>query len=217
MKTDTGDTDSSLLRQMRDGDAAAFQRLYQRHQGPIYRYALMRCSQSALAADVVQDVFMGLLTRSYRYDAGLGNLQNFLFGVARNLLLKQDQAQRRHQPLPGLGDEDQEEVLMSETAEASDAIFSQQLTEHVRQAVSVLRPHYRDVIILYELQELSYAEIAVICSIDIGTVRSRLSRARAAILQYSDRMGWRTELAMRTTTASATASRANATMTGTEQ
>ncbi|MFZ6722945.1 RNA polymerase sigma factor [Undibacterium sp. Ji49W] len=202
MKTDTGDTDSSLLRQMRDGDVAAFQRLYQRHQGPIYRYALMRCGQSALAADVVQDVFMGLLTRSYRYDAGLGNLQNFLFGVARNLLLKQDQTQRRHQQLPGKGhgDENEEEVLISEAAEPTDAIFSQQLTEHVRQAVAVLRPHYRDVIILYELQELSYAEIAVICGIDIGTVRSRLSRARAAILQYSERMGWRPDATAKTGT-----------------
>lgn len=202
MKTDTGDIDYSLLRQMRDGDVAAFQRLYQRHQGPIYRYALMRCGQSALAADVVQDVFMGLLTRSYRYDAGLGNLQNFLFGVARNLLLKQDQTQRRHQQLPGQDhdDENEEEVLISETAEPTDAIFSQQLTEHVRQAVAVLRPHYRDVIILYELQELSYAEIAVICGIDIGTVRSRLSRARAAILQYSERMGWRPDATAKTGT-----------------
>ncbi|MFZ6710309.1 RNA polymerase sigma factor [Undibacterium sp. TC9W] len=188
---DNQETDSSLLTQMRDGDIAAFQRLYQRHQGPIYRYALMRCGQSALAADVVQDVFMSLLSKSYRYDAGLGSLQNFLFGVARNLLLKQDKTERRHQPLPGYSEEDGEEVLISETTELADVIFHQQMTEHVRQAVAVLRPHYRDVIILYELQELSYAEIAVICDIDIGTVRSRLSRARAAILQYSERLGWR--------------------------
>jgi len=197
---DNQETDSSLLTQMRDGDVAAFQRLYQRHQGPIYRYALMRCGQAALAADVVQDVFMGLLSKSYRYDAGLGNLQNFLFGVSRNLLLKQDQAERRHQPLPGFGVEDGEEVLMSETTEPTDVIFHQQMTEHVRQAVSLLRPHYRDVIILYELQELSYAEIAVICDIDIGTVRSRLSRARAAILQYSERLGWRPDAAAKTGT-----------------
>ncbi|MFZ6732397.1 RNA polymerase sigma factor [Undibacterium sp. Ji42W] len=201
---DNQETDSSLLTQMRDGDVAAFQRLYQRHQGPIYRYSLMRCGQSALAADVVQDVFMGLLSKSYRYDAGLGSLQNFLFGVARNLLLKQDQTERRHQPLPAFGkefdEEDGEEVLMSEAAESTDVIFHQQMTEHVRRAVAVLRPHYRDVIILYELQELSYAEIAVICNIDIGTVRSRLSRARAAILQYSEKLGWRPDAEAKTGT-----------------
>ncbi|MFZ6742589.1 RNA polymerase sigma factor [Undibacterium sp. JH2W] len=197
---DKQETDFSLLTQMRDGDVAAFQCLYQRHQGPIYRYALMRCGQTALAADVVQDVFMGLLSKSYLYDAGLGSLQNFLFGVARNLLLKQDQTERRHQPLPGDSEEDGEEVLMRETTEPADAIFQQQMTEHVRQAVSVLRPHYRDVIILYELQELSYAEIAMICNIDIGTVRSRLSRARAAILQYSERLGWRPDIAEKTGT-----------------
>jgi RNA polymerase sigma-70 factor (ECF subfamily) len=54
----------------------------------------------------------------------------------------------------------------------------------------MLAPHYRDVVILYEMHELSYAEIADICQVDIGTVRSRLSRGRAALAKRL--AGWRT-------------------------
>jgi RNA polymerase sigma-70 factor (ECF subfamily) len=55
--------------------------------------------------------------------------------------------------------------------------------EQVRRAVAALAPHYRDVLILCELSELSYAEAAQVCGIDIGTVRSRLSRARAGLAE----------------------------------
>lgn len=181
------------MRQMREGKVSAFQLLYKRHQGAIYRYALMRCGRTALAADVVQDVFMGLLSKSFNYNASLGSLQNFLFGVARNLLLKQEYAESRHLPLPANGEEEEEEVLQCEASDLSEAVFSQQRTKQVQQAIAMLRPHYRDVVILYELQELSYAEIAVICSIDIGTVRSRLSRARAAMLDYCKKLDWNPE------------------------
>ena len=62
--------------------------------------------------------------------------------------------------------------------------------EQVRRALAQLAPHYRDVVILYEMHELSYAEIADICQVDIGTVRSRLSRGRAALAKRLT--GWRT-------------------------
>jgi RNA polymerase sigma-70 factor (ECF subfamily) len=59
----------------------------------------------------------------------------------------------------------------------------------VRRALALLAPHYRDAVILYEMHDLSYAEIADICQVDIGTVRSRLSRGRAALAKRL--AGWR--------------------------
>src|SRR6059058_1844886 len=94
MTTPTTDTD--LLRQMRGGAAGAFAALYRRHQGPLYRFALLRCGSADLAADVVQETFMGLLTERFRFDPLRGALQHFLFGVARNLILKNETAQQRH-------------------------------------------------------------------------------------------------------------------------
>ena len=77
-----------LLRAVRQGDAAAFQRLYARHRGGLYRFALMHSGRAEVAADVVQEVFMGLLGEGYDFDPLRGMLANFLCGVARKLLLR---------------------------------------------------------------------------------------------------------------------------------
>jgi DNA-directed RNA polymerase specialized sigma24 family protein len=82
MNTPTALSDTELLRQMRAGTASAFEALYLRHQGP-------------LAADMVQEMFMGLLTDSLSFDPLRGLLQNFLFGVARNLVMKHEHPRRR--------------------------------------------------------------------------------------------------------------------------
>jgi RNA polymerase sigma-70 factor (ECF subfamily) len=178
--------DAELLRQMRSGAAAAFQALYRRHQGPLYRFALLRCGSPETAADVVQEVFMGLLAESFRYDPLRGVLQNFLFGVARNLILKHEQARGLAQGLPvsgdGGGDDDAtDSPEAGPDCEPLSRMLSNEVAEDVRRALAQLAPHYRDAVILYEMHDLSYLEIAAICQVDIGTVRSRLSRARAAL------------------------------------
>ncbi|MCG2585048.1 RNA polymerase sigma factor [Massilia sp. TS11] len=176
--TDT--PDHELVRQMRAGTAAAFQALYRRHQGPLFRFALLRCGAEATAADVVQDTFMALLTGSIQFDPLKGALGPFLFGVARNLILKHEAARQRYARLPG-EDEDDEPDLASDAAEPLDQLLGQETADAVRRALGQLAPHYRDVLILYELHELSYLEIAQICQVDLGTVRSRLSRARSQL------------------------------------
>ncbi|MEO7493629.1 MAG: RNA polymerase sigma factor [Massilia sp.] len=172
-------TDIELLRDMRGGKHAAFQALYLRHQGPLFRYATLRSGSQASAADIVQEIFIGLLTDSFQFDPLRGQLGHFLFGVARKLILKHEHA-RRLSPLPEL-DEGDELELPCDAPEPLARMLSNEVAEQVRQAIALLPPHYRDIVILYEMHDLSYLEIAAICQIEIGTVRSRLSRARAAL------------------------------------
>lgn len=184
MTAPTTIADADLLRQLRLGDASAFRALYQRHQGALYRFAVMRCGSAATAADVVQEVFMGLLAGSFAFDAARGALPPFLFGVARNLLLRQEEAQRRTADWPDQGEDgDGELELRDDSSEPLARLLSDERAEDVRRALALLPPHYRDVVILYELHDLSYLEIASICRIDLGTVRSRLSRARSALVK----------------------------------
>lgn len=182
MTTPDHATDTELLRQMRAGTAAAFQALYRRHQGPLFRFAVLRSGSPDTAADVVQEVFMGLLTDSFRFDPLRGALPNFLFGVARKLILKHDHPRHREESLAWDDDEEGDEHDQgSELHEPLKRLLSDEVAEQVRRAIALLPPHYRDAVILYELHELSYLEIAEICQVDIGTVRSRLSRGRAAM------------------------------------
>jgi RNA polymerase sigma-70 factor (ECF subfamily) len=147
MNTTSAISDTDLLRAMRGGAADAFAALYRRHQGPLYRFALLRCGSEATAADVVQE-------------AG-----------------------------PDGGDDDPESELPLDDGGPLARLLDNEAAEQVRRALAHLAPHYRDVVILYEMHELSYAEIADICQVDIGTVRSRLSRGRAALAKRL--AGWR--------------------------
>ena len=174
--------DHELLRQTHAGRADAFTALYRRHQGPLFRYALMRCGSSDAAADVVQEAFMGLLTKRFNFDPLRGQLQHFLFGVARNLVLKLEEARRRQVALPEPDEDGELELdLPCEGAGPLARLLDNETAQEVRRALALLPAHYRDVVILYELHDLSYLEIAAVCQIDIGTVRSRLSRGRAAM------------------------------------
>lgn len=185
MTLTTDPPDTELLRLMHAGQAAAFTALYRRHQGPLYRYALLRCGSGDAAADIVQEAFMGLLTGKLGYDPLRGQLQHFLFGVARNLALKLDATRQRHPQLPApANDDDDAEPELDDASQADEPmarLLGNEAAEEVRRALSLLPPHYRDPVILYELHELSYQEIATICQVDIGTVRSRLARGRAAL------------------------------------
>ncbi|MGH8854140.1 MAG: RNA polymerase sigma factor [Telluria sp.] len=182
MTTSTDTADHELLRQTQAGRADAFTALYRRHQGPLYRYALMRCGSPDTAADVVQEAFMGLLTKRFGFDPLRGQLQHFLFGVARKLILKHEEPRQRQVALTE-PDEDGEFDFEAacEGAEPLARLLGNEAAEEVRRALALLPAHYRDVVILYELHELSYQEIATVCQVDIGTVRSRLSRGRAAL------------------------------------
>jgi RNA polymerase sigma-70 factor (ECF subfamily) len=173
--------DSELLRQARNGSASAFTALYRRHQGPLYRYALLRCGSPDTAADIVQEAFMGLFTGRLKYDPLRGQLQHFLFGVARLLVLKLEPTPWRSLSGETQEDEDAELELPGDDGGPLERVLGNETAEEVRRALSLLPPHYRDVVILYEMHDLSYQEIASVCQVDIGTVRSRLSRGRAAL------------------------------------
>ncbi len=181
--TSTSDLpDTELLRQMRSGSASAFAQLYRRHQGPLYRFALLRCGCPGTAADTVQEAFMGLLAGRLEFDPLRGQLRHFLFGVARNLILRHETPRQRQVSLPEPDEDGEGELeLACESHGPLARLLDNEAAEQVRRALASLPPHYREPVILYELHELSYQEIAAICDIDIGTVRSRLSRARAAL------------------------------------
>jgi RNA polymerase sigma-70 factor (ECF subfamily) len=174
-------SDDELLRRMRSGDAQAFAALYRRHQGPVCRFALLRCGSADTAADTVQEAFMGLLTGRLAFDPLRGSLPNFLFGVARLLILKHEAPRRRAAPLPE-ADEDEPEPAVEDACPLA-RVLANESAEEVRRALARLAPHYRDAVILYEMHGLSYLQIAAICAVDIGTVRSRLARGRAALAQ----------------------------------
>src|SRR5579864_5013317 len=80
--------DQESLSEALAGDQAAFAALYQERQGAVYRFALHMTGSITVAEDVTQETFMALLTQGARYDAARGTLAAFLYGIARNLVMR---------------------------------------------------------------------------------------------------------------------------------
>ena len=176
-------SDGELLRSMLAGDEEALGLLYRRRQAAVYRFALQMSGSKTIAEDVTQEVFLFLMREGGVFDPTRGSLAAFLFGVARNHVLRR---LRVEQLLAPLGDDADDEVPF--THATSDFCPLADLTraetiESVRKAVLSLPPKYREVVVLCELQDVSYVETAEILDCAIGTVRSRLHRARALLLE----------------------------------
>jgi RNA polymerase sigma-70 factor, ECF subfamily len=168
--------DVTLLRRMSAGDDEAFTTLYRRRQGGIYRFALQMSGSQAIAEDVTQEVFLLLIRESAAYDPVRGSLQAFLYGVARNHVLRALERNREGVPL-----EDEPEPCAVGAQDALTNLTRAEALEAVRQAVLALPSHYREVVVLCDLEEVDYANAAAVLGCSIGTVRSRLHRARGLL------------------------------------
>ena len=163
-------TDQELLLLMLSGDEEAFTALYRRRQGPVYRFALQMTGNVVIAEDVTQEVFMALLLKKAKYDASRGSLASFLYGIARNLVLRRIEKTAEIEDYAG-----PEDIL--------DDLTKRETIENVRRAVLSLPAVYRETIVLCDLQDTSYEEAALVLDCPIGTVRSRLNRGRSMLAQ----------------------------------
>ena len=176
-------SDGELLRSMLAGDEEALGLLYRRRQASVYRFALQMSGSTTIAEDVTQEVFLFLMREGRVFDPARGSLAAFLLGVARNHVLRR---LRVEQLLAPLGDESDDDVSFSHASSdfcPLDDLTRAETIESVRKAVLSLPPKYREVVVLCELQDISYGETAEILGCAIGTVRSRLHRARALLLE----------------------------------
>jgi RNA polymerase sigma-70 factor (ECF subfamily) len=175
----------ALLARLKQGDESAFTALYRRHKDTVYRFALLYCGSAGTAADVTQDTFMHLIARPTQFDPTRGAVGSWLCGVARNIARRHmgEAREESRDPADLHHDTDAQPALVDSDTPL-ERLLRNEANEQVRAAIARLAPHYRDVLILCELSDLSYAETAQVCGLEIGTVRSRLSRARSALAQH---------------------------------
>jgi RNA polymerase sigma-70 factor (ECF subfamily) len=169
-------SDESLLGRLAAGDQAAFLVIYRRRQRSVYRYSLHMAGDEEVAADVVQETFMVLLREAGRLDPALGTVHAWLFAVARKQVLRALTAKRKYISL----EEDSTGEPLTDGCVLDDLEHSQ-LLEKLRDLIPTLPPVYREVLVLCDMQGLAYDDVASIAACPVGTVRSRLHRARALL------------------------------------
>jgi RNA polymerase sigma-70 factor (ECF subfamily) len=175
--------DNALLRKSARGDEEAFTQLYRRHQAPLFRFALRMTGNRWAAEEIVQDVFMTLMRDPRKFDVQRGTLGGYLYGIARNRIMKHQERLPRELPL-GLEVEERNSPLARLSEEKTPAQWAElkQRREMVRDAVMELPVEFREAIVLCELEEMSYQEAAAALECPVGTIRSRLHRGRALLL-----------------------------------
>lgn len=173
------DDEAELLGRARDGDRDAFGELVRRYQKRVFRVARRMCRSDEDAWDVTQETFIRAMKAMPGFDPRY-RFFTWIFRIATNLSINLSERRRRRSEVE-FDEEYGAEGAQTTPDESSSGAVAGELATEVRRAVERLSPPLRAVFVLRVDQELSYAEIAQTLGIAIGTVMSRLNRARAEV------------------------------------
>jgi len=160
-------SDEALMAEFQGGSREAFEQLFARYRGPLYGYFRRRLNGDQRAEDLTQETFLAVIHAIAHYEAR-ALVRTYLYGIAMNLLAAERRRRFRDSPL---GQPSPEPA----TNDAPDAAM------WVRQALERLDESEREILMLREYEQLTYAEIAGLLKLPVNTVRSRLFRARMAM------------------------------------
>ena len=170
--------DGKLLQLMIAGEERGFVALYRKYQSQVYRFSLRMSGVRHIAEEVTQETFLALIRAPHMYRSDRGPVPLYLFGIARNLVWK---STRKERFFATIGDD--QELPETRLQDLAGELVRKEQALGVRYAVLSLPRKYREVIVLCALQELSYEQAATVIGSSIGTVRSRMHRAKQLLLR----------------------------------
>lgn len=166
--------DATVVRQVIAGSVGEFRTLVERHQGPVYRFVLGLLGHRQEAEDVTQDAFLAAFRSLAKFDPGRARFSTWLFTIARNLAINRYRKELPHRKLA--------ELTAVEVRNPPDGrTESTESLAQIDRALDTLPLEQKTVFVLAEIEQLAHAEIAHIEGIAVGTVKSRLSRAKGRL------------------------------------
>jgi len=175
----TAGDDFEHMARLAAGDPSALQALYQRHGRALLRFSSAMCRSRQAAEDLVHDTFVALMREPNFFDPAHGSVFGYLCGVLRHRVSRHFRHEKRLVALDLTDEGAQQQVSHADSP--ADEIARSEMTRAFRGALLELPLQHREVIALCDLEELPYATVANILNCPVGTVRSRLHRARALL------------------------------------
>jgi len=192
MKSPSDPARDALIERARTGDPRAFDELARGEERALYRHAARIVGPGPDAEDVVQDAFLSAW-RSIQSFEGT-SFRAWLFRIVTNRALDKVRSRKRHAELP-LEPADDEEVSWAEPAapgpDLLDIAASREALVVVEEALATIPEEQRAALLLRDVEGFAYEEIAMMTAVEIGTVKSRIHRARVAVRNTLVRRGWR--------------------------
>jgi RNA polymerase sigma-70 factor (ECF subfamily) len=185
---------SQVVRRCMDGDSGAWAELVRTHHRRVYGLCYRFTGNPADAEDLTQDVFLKVYSNLSSFDTGRGSLQVWITTMTRNLLVDNFRRTRNQRATSSLDDgwESTEELqpiarLMASGPSPHESAAQKELAKMVQGALARVSVELREAVILRDLQDLDYKEIAQVLGIPEGTVKSRISRGRAELARLLER------------------------------
>jgi RNA polymerase sigma-70 factor (ECF subfamily) len=185
---------SLIVRRCMDGDSGAWAQLVRTHHRRVYGLCYRFTGNPTDAEDLTQDVFLKVYSNLNSFDTGRGSLQVWIATLTRNLLVDNFRRTRNLRATSSLDDgwESAEELkpvdrLTSHGPSPLESAARKELAKMVQEALARVSVELREAVILRDLQDLDYKEIAQVLSIPEGTVKSRISRGRAELARLLER------------------------------
>ena len=178
-------TEKELVRAAQRGDDSAFEELVRTYEKRVYHLALRMCGNVDDAYEVAQEAFLSAWKRK-RFFRGDSSFSTWLYRLTSNAAIDFLRRQRRQGGSDGVSLDDEDTFL--EVADPAPSPHQQaerlELRDALARGLGALSPEHRQVLLLRELQGLTYEEIAAALELDLGTVKSRIARAREKLRKY---------------------------------
>jgi RNA polymerase sigma-70 factor, ECF subfamily len=184
-----------LVRRCLAGDALAWEEIVQRYHRRIYNICYRFAGSPDDAQDLTQEVFIKMYRTLNSYDLGRGAFMTWVTTVTRNLLVdhfRKSKQDRMTDSLDTVASEHEDAMPLSEqipdkAAPPDSGVQSRETREAVHRALQKLSPELREAVILRDLQDMDYREIAGVLRVPEGTVKSRINRGRAELARLLQR------------------------------
>ncbi len=179
--------EAALVKAAKRGDLSAFNQLVLMYQNQAFNVAYRLLGDADAAADATQDAFLKAFRRLHQHRGG--SFRSWLLRIVTNTCYDMLRKRKRQptQPLEPLSDDEESDRLprwQSDAESPEDAILRREIHWAVQEGLAHLSPEHRTIVVLSDIEGLSYEEIAQVLNIPVGTVKSRLSRARARLRDY---------------------------------
>lgn len=171
----------------RRGDESAFESLVHLYEKRVFALAVRMCGNQEDAAEAAQEAFLAAW-QGLRFFRGDSSFSTWLYRLTSNACVDLLRKENRHQG-PSLDDETVSAEVPDPTPTPEKAVEQQELRRQIEAGLQTLSPEHREVLILREIQQLSYDEIADVLSLDLGTVKSRINRGRRQLREFLLKQG----------------------------
>ena len=185
-------SDEILIKKFQEGDVGAYNQLVYRFKDRLLNFIYRFVNDLDLAEDLVQDTLLKLYTHKDSYQE-IAKFSTWLYTIAANLARTELRKKKRRKTfsVTELSRDDREFIIASSDVDPSEDLSSQNFEKSVQRALAELPDDFKTIIILRDIQELSYDEISKIVDVPLGTVKSRINRGRVKLQQLLKKKGER--------------------------